>query len=316
MIFDSLGLGELGVVAVLGILLVNPKRLGSMLRQFHQFKRKVSQLQNQVRQQINTLVLEDEIRESKTEPAVGKAALRRWAKDQVAAIPAFEKQSKSQVITQAILAWPVFQEAPSLCAFMGMHDEVDTEALIQAALSAGKAVYLPYVYKPAQPADNLASTGASERTSETSLKFCRIYDLNRDLTESDFGILEPKTELRNSEQGGEKATLEARRAALTLTPGLCFDALGGRVGHGKGYYDKHLALAKTYAVGVAFEAQVHAKKLPLETHDMNLDALVTEGRFLLYSDPPGPVKQEPQNEAPSTQIEGPENPDRGMRLKA
>lgn len=307
MIFDSLGLGELGVVAVLGVLLVNPKRLGSMLRQFHQFKRKVSQLQNQVRQQINTLVLEDEIRESKTDIAGSKATLRRWAKEQVSAIPAAERQEKSQVITQAILAWPVFQAAPSVCAFMSMHDEVDTEAVLQAALSAGKAVYLPYVYKPPRPtAPSQASTESSETRPEACLKFCRIYHLGRDLTESAFGILEPKPELRDSEQGGETATLEARRAALTLTPGLCFDAFGGRVGHGKGYYDKHLALAKTYAVGLAFEAQVHAKKLPLETHDMNLDALVTEGRFLLFSEPPGAAKQEPQNEAPSTQIEGTE----------
>ena len=41
MIFDSLGIGELGVVVALVVVLVKPKELGKVMREFGKFKRKV-----------------------------------------------------------------------------------------------------------------------------------------------------------------------------------------------------------------------------------------------------------------------------------
>jgi 5-formyltetrahydrofolate cyclo-ligase len=264
MIFDSLGLGELGVVALLGIFLLDPKKLGSMLRQFAQFRRKLNQMQNQVRTQLNTLVLEDELRENTPSPHEQRKTLRKWSRDQVAALTAHERREKSDTITEAIKAWPSFQAAESICAFVGRYDEVDTEAILQTALDAGKTLYLPYVHGEV-------------------LGFSAVRDLKRDLVEGALGILEPMATLRNTED--ESMTLAARQATITLVPGVTFDAFGGRLGHGKGYYDRHLAQAKTFAVGIAFEAQVHAKKLPLAAHDQTLQALVTESRFLLFADP-------------------------------
>jgi 5-formyltetrahydrofolate cyclo-ligase len=291
MIFDSLGLGELGIVLVLGILLLDPKRLGSVLRQVAQFRKKVTQIQNQVRTQMNTLVLEDEIREKHKSPSEMQATLRQWSKDQIRNLTAEERHSKGVTLTNAILAWDVFQNATSLCAFVGKHDEIDTQTLIEAALKAGKIVYLPYVAHQREANQPVAS----------NLEFCAIRDFHRDLSEGELGILEPKAHLRlaqgnpngltdiadggNPEALVKAMTQQALHADLTLVPGLCFDAFGGRIGRGKGYYDRHLALAHTYTLALAFEAQVHAKKLPLAAHDITLDALVTESRFLLFNEP-------------------------------
>lgn len=262
MIIDSLGLGELGVVALLGILLLDPKKLGSMLRQFGEFRRKLNQMQNQVRTQLNTLVLEDELREKTPSPHEQRKTLRQWSRNQVAALTAQERHDHSAIIVAALQAWPRFQTATSICAFVGRFDEVDTEALLQVALDAGKTLYLPYVHG-------------------NEIGFAVVKNLQRDLVEGVFGILEPRADLRSEPVD----TAAARQADLTLVPGVVFDAFGGRLGHGKGYYDRHLAQAKTYALGVAFEAQVHAKKLPLAAHDQILQGLVTESRFLLFADP-------------------------------
>jgi len=273
MIFDSLGMGELGMVLVLGILLIDPKRLGSVVKQVMHFRRKVAQFQNQVRSQLNSLVLEEDIRKEAAQGmGQSKEAVRLWAKGRIAEIPAMEGRDKSATLTQALLNWPVFQAAQSVTAFVGKYDEIDTEVLLQAVLDAGKNLYLPFV-----------PSGSPE------LGFCRITDLKRDLEEGVLGILEPKPELRVRDGAATDVLAAARAADLTLVPGLSFDAFGGRLGRGKGYYDRHLSLSKTYAVGVAYEAQVYAKKLPLETHDRLLDALVTESRFLLFQDPPAPV---------------------------
>ena len=66
---------------------------------------------------------------------------------------------------------------------------------------------------------------------------------------------------------------------LILIPGVAFDECGGRVGRGKGFYDRFLEGKNTVKVGLAFEAQVVRKKLPLEAHDQLLDGLVTEQKL-------------------------------------
>ncbi len=58
---------------------------------------------------------------------------------------------------------------------------------------------------------------------------------------------------------------------------------GHRLGRGGAYYDTTLpAMPRATRVGVAFEAQL-VPELPGEPHDAPLDAVVTEGRTLLFA---------------------------------
>lgn len=68
---------------------------------------------------------------------------------------------------------------------------------------------------------------------------------------------------------------------LVLVPGLGFDLSGGRLGRGRGYYDRLLARAPGIACGVAFEEQL-CETVPRESHDARLDCLVTPERFLSF----------------------------------
>ena len=64
------------------------------------------------------------------------------------------------------------------------------------------------------------------------------------------------------------------------------DRRGGRLGQGKGYYDRALARldasGDVLVVGVAFEVQV-LPAVPTETFDRRLDAVLTEREWIALS---------------------------------
>lgn len=75
---------------------------------------------------------------------------------------------------------------------------------------------------------------------------------------------------------------------VVIVPLVAFDARGGRLGYGGGYYDRTLerlrAAGPVFAVGFAYGAQ-QAVSLPVEPTDQPLDAIVTEAGPLVFSRP-------------------------------
>lgn len=71
---------------------------------------------------------------------------------------------------------------------------------------------------------------------------------------------------------------------VLIVPLVAFDARGGRLGYGGGFYDRTLeglrAVHPTLAIGYAFAAQ-QALALPLEPVDQPLDLIVTERGVIL-----------------------------------
>lgn len=82
-----------------------------------------------------------------------------------------------------------------------------------------------------------------------------------------YGILEPRA---------EHPVVDTRLMAAVFIPLLAFDENGGRIGYGKGYYDRMLADFSGLKIGVAFEWQRAGEPLPMEAHDRRLDLIVTE----------------------------------------
>jgi 5-formyltetrahydrofolate cyclo-ligase len=105
------------------------------------------------------------------------------------------------------------------------------------------------------------------RVSEAGLVLHAVVSI-ADLRPGVLGILEPVP---------EAAPVEPEALELILVPGLLFDRRGGRLGRGKGHYDRLLArLAPGCTkLGVTPEARI-VPALPLEAHDIRMDALVTE----------------------------------------
>ena len=67
---------------------------------------------------------------------------------------------------------------------------------------------------------------------------------------------------------------------VAITPGLGFTEKGGRLGYGRGYYDRWFSHYEVKTkIGVAFEVQI-VDELPMEKTDVLLDMLVTEDRII------------------------------------
>jgi len=64
---------------------------------------------------------------------------------------------------------------------------------------------------------------------------------------------------------------------VVLVPGLAFTPAGDRLGQGGGWYDRFLERVRDdcTTIGVGFDVQL-VDALPLETHDVALDHVVTE----------------------------------------
>jgi 5-formyltetrahydrofolate cyclo-ligase len=142
----------------------------------------------------------------------------------------------------------------TLTAFLSFGSEVDTRPLIASLLEGPRP---PRLLLP------------SLRHSKTIV--LRPYDRETPLVPGPFGILEPET----------AESVLASEVDLFILPGIGFDRSGGRLGYGKGYFDRLLA-GKSVAgkrIGLAFSAQI-ADRIPTASHDHPMDYLVTEEGWL------------------------------------
>lgn len=262
MIFESLGLGELGVILALTIILVKPKELGKILREFGKVKRKVLQIQSDVKSQLESITALEDAKDEREKSMTGKAEMRKRIREQVRAIPATDRSEASLAIAKAVSEWSSYKNARTVSCFSGTLEEVDTEPLLRMILKDGKTLVMPYVENPGE--------------TEKKLGMSAVEDLDGDAAEGAFGILEPKPELR---------TREAPEPDLVLIPGLSFDLRGGRLGKGLGFYDRYLAGRGALKAGICFDVQITQKNLALEAHDQLMDAIVSEKRMLVFSTP-------------------------------
>ena len=70
---------------------------------------------------------------------------------------------------------------------------------------------------------------------------------------------------------------------LILTPLLAFDARGGRLGQGGGYYDRTFAVRPDVTrIGFAYAGQ-QVDDLPVEAHDIRLHGVLTETGYRAFA---------------------------------
>lgn len=86
-----------------------------------------------------------------------------------------------------------------------------------------------------------------------------------------YQILQPRKEQYRS--------IDINAIDLILVPGVAFDRRGGRLGHGKGYYDRFLEQARAFRLGIAFNFQL-LDSIPQDSHDIRMNAVLTETGFI------------------------------------
>jgi 5-formyltetrahydrofolate cyclo-ligase len=163
------------------------------------------------------------------------------------------KDAASRLICSRFAALPEYAAARTVLLYVHFGDEVRSRQLVEEALDEGKQVVVPYC-------------------EDGVLKLFRLKSMN-ELAPGTWRIPEPKVELRGHAERG----VQVQELELAMVPGVAFDRGGGRLGHGKGYFDRLLAGAPstTRLAALAFECQLFPE-IPMLPGDVFMDKVITE----------------------------------------
>ena len=179
-----------------------------------------------------------------------KKALRTYIRQTERTLDPAYKAESSEAICHCVLALEEYRAAGIVFAFAGTVHEIDTSLLLKETLAAGKTLVLP-------------------RCAEGhALDLCVVTSMD-ELVPGMYGILEPKTVRKADENNID----------VILVPGLAFDRNGGRMGFGKGYYDRLLESSKAVKIGLCYDFQI-LEKIPTESHDVPMNFVITEKEIL------------------------------------
>lgn len=172
-----------------------------------------------------------------------KQQLRAVIKQRLALLSSEAILDQSRTIFHSLQGFKPYQDAQSVSIFLSMPAaEVQTDAIVKHALSAGKQVYVPYLHKNPVP---------SPDTPARVMDMVRLRDVPdyESLKRDKWGIpsIDPGTvhERRRILGGPDAHKSDQATLDLILMPGVAFDIdpeNGGvrRLGHGKGFYDYFL----------------------------------------------------------------------------
>ncbi len=275
MIFDSLGMGELGVIAVLVLLLVEPKKVGHFIREAGRYKRKILNFQHDMRGKLDQLILEQETRELQGKPNDDTGELRRKFRDHIRRIPSMERSEASSAVLSALSDWEVYRNARVVSCFIGIEGEIDTEGIARKILRDGKTLLVPYLLEenqgPPMPDGPISRSDSAPEAKRTILPgLAPVENFDSDLVEGQYGLREPGPQARSRSPSSEFIP------DLHLVPGLVFDIHGGRIGKGMGFYDRLLSRTSGIRAALCFGTQVVDFNLPLQAHDQKMDFIISE----------------------------------------
>jgi 5-formyltetrahydrofolate cyclo-ligase len=131
-----------------------------------------------------------------------------------------------------------------------VRNEAPVFRIIKYLLNNNKNIYMPHI------------------CDDDNLEMLRFHDF-KDMAVGKYKIPEPSGhEIGNSDD-----------VDVVMVPGIAFDRKGGRIGYGKGCYDKFLNGKACIKAGICYEFQIISGTLPGEGHDVEMDCLLTEKGF-------------------------------------
>lgn len=176
-----------------------------------------------------------------------KEALREELRRRLRGLTAERRAESSVGIQKRCLELTEWSRSRSVALYHPRTDEPDLWPLVELSWAEDKTVVLP-----------------SYDASCAAYRWSRVTG-SQDLIPGRFGILEPR---EHCERVG------AVRLDLAFVPGLGFSPDGGRLGRGRGFYDRLLESFSGRCFGVAFEFQM-LPQIPREDHDVVLDGVIT-----------------------------------------
>lgn len=174
---------------------------------------------------------------------LSKREVRQSVKRRLAALTGEERAFRNRAIAERLFRSEEYRGARSIFLFYSMPEEVDTHSILSDALAEGKEVFLPRI--------------------EGEKMLLVPYREEDSLLPNRYGILEPM---------GDAA---AAQPELALIPLLAYDRKRGRLGRGKGYYDRFLASFSGTSIALAFSEQ-EWERVPTEAFDRRPDIIITD----------------------------------------
>lgn len=164
--------------------------------------------------------------------------------------------AKTKAIEERLFEFANYLEARIAMLYMPISGEVDTREIIRRSYLYNKIVVLP-AFDP-------------ETFRMTLMK---VDDPDKDLVPGPRGNVEPNPK--------RCKVVPIDCLDIAIVPGLAMDEKGGRLGSGKGYYDRLVPdlPITTRKVGLVFEDQI-VPTIPMEPHDKHVDIVVTEKRII------------------------------------
>jgi 5-formyltetrahydrofolate cyclo-ligase len=189
---------------------------------------------------------------------LSRPALRRQLRHARRALSPLQQRLAAQALYRQLAQHPLLRRAKHIALYLPADGEIDPRPLMRAAQKRGKATYLPVLSDWPRTHMTFQQVGIGER-----------WVRNR------FNIAEPLADRRRQRP--------AWALDLLLLPLVGFDPQGGRLGMGKGFYDRTLAYLgmrknwqKPTLLGLAHECQ-KVDKLELASWDVPLLGIVTDG---------------------------------------
>lgn len=184
---------------------------------------------------------------------ISKQQLRQKAKTQRATMSTNQVVGLSQKICDRLVAFDLFARCHRIFIYVSFGNEVSTHGLIRSLLGDGRIVAVP------------------KMVDDQRMVPVRIHAWD-ELVRSDRGFLST---------AGSHCCQEP--LDVCVAPGIAFSDRGHRLGHGVGCYDRFLSEHPgLFTIGLAFEQQIFPK-VPNESYDKAVDAIVTERRVWLTS---------------------------------
>jgi|TARA_B110000503_G_scaffold85373_1_gene129785 5-formyltetrahydrofolate cyclo-ligase len=177
-----------------------------------------------------------------------KTALRSALRQLRRSLSYAAQGAAAKALTQSVLSLPNWTGAQRIALYLARDSEIDTSALATLARAESKQLFLPVL------------------TADNSLSFARWNTADTQSTNR-YNILEPPI---------RAAQCPVADLDIIFLPVVGWDAQGGRLGMGGGYYDRALSgITGPVLVGLAHESQ-RAERIPKESWDIVMDYIATD----------------------------------------
>lgn len=218
----------------------NKERVKELAKKFMEVGTKISEISKAEGRVINQSIKKETESLTRYELPT-KAELRKLVKTRIKNMTEEEKKKESEDVMMKLENTQQFKSAKTILFFHSLPDEVCTHELIEKYASK-KKILLPVI--------------DGEKW--------HIREYKGDLKTGEYNIQEP-TGVNYYDYGN---------IDLVVVPGVCFDKDKGRVGRGKGYYDRILKEIKAFKIGICFDCQL-LSKVPADEWDVKMDQVMT-----------------------------------------